>query len=72
MFCRLFIQGHRGRKAWPRLAMFKALLLATWHDLSGAALAEALSFAALSGRASFRRFRGFARDEATPERTGFV
>ena len=47
--------------------MFKALLLATWHDLSDVALAEALS-----DRASFRRFCGFARDEETPERTAFV
>jgi IS5 family transposase len=42
------------------------LLLATWH-LSGVGLAEALS-----GRPSFRRFCGFARDEATPECTAFV
>jgi transposase, IS5 family len=56
-----------GEKAWPPLAMFKALLLATWHDLSDVALAEALA-----DRASFRRFGGFARDDATPERTAFV
>ena len=47
--------------------MFKALLLATWHDLSDVAHSEALS-----DRASFRRFCGFARDVATPERTAFV
>ena len=47
--------------------MFKALLLATWYDLSDVALAEALS-----DRASFRRFCGFARGEETPERTAFV
>ena len=47
--------------------MFKALLLATWHDLSDVKLAEALD-----DRASFRRFCGFARHEATPERTSFV
>jgi IS5 family transposase len=41
----------KGEKAWPPLAMFKALLLATWHDLSDVMLAEALS-----DRASFRRF----------------
>ncbi len=57
----------KGEKAWPPLAMFKALLLATWYDLSDVVLAEALS-----DRASFRRFCGFARDEATPERTAFV
>jgi IS5 family transposase len=57
----------KGEKAWPPLAMFKALLLATWHDLSDVMLAEALS-----DRASFRRFCGFARYEETPERTAFV
>jgi len=57
----------KGEKAWPPLAMFKALWLATWYDLSDVMLAEALS-----DRASFRRFCGFARDEATPERTTFV
>ncbi|MGH6936400.1 MAG: transposase [Methylocella sp.] len=57
----------KGEKAWPPLSMFKALLLATWYDLSDVRLAEALF-----GRASFRRFCGLARDEATPERTAFV
>jgi len=57
----------KGEKAWPPLAMFKALLLATWYDLSDVMLAEALA-----DRASFRRFGGFARDEETPERTAFV
>jgi transposase, IS5 family len=57
----------KGEKAWPPLAMFKALLLATWYDLSDVALAESLS-----DRASFRRFCGFSRDEETPERTAFV
>lgn len=47
--------------------MFKALLLATWYDLSDVILAEALF-----DRASFRRFCGFSRDEDTPERTAFV
>jgi transposase, IS5 family len=56
-----------GEKAWPPLAMFKALLLATWYDLSDVRLAEALE-----DRASFRRFCGFAREEGTPERTAFV
>lgn len=56
-----------GEKAWPPLAMFKAFLLATWYDLSDVMLAEALS-----DRASFRRFCGFAREEETPERTAFV
>jgi IS5 family transposase len=56
-----------GEKARPPLALFKALLLATWYDLSDVRLAEALS-----DRASFRRFCGFAREEETPERTAFV
>jgi transposase, IS5 family len=33
----------KGAKAWRPLAMFKALLLATWRDLSDVALAEALT-----------------------------
>lgn len=57
----------RGEASWPPLAMFRALLLATWHDLSDVKLAEALD-----DRASFRRFCGFARAEPTPERTAFV
>jgi IS5 family transposase len=57
----------RGEPAWPPLAMFKALLLAVWHDLSHVKLAEALD-----DRASFRRFCGFSADEATPERSAFV
>lgn len=57
----------KGELAWPPLAMFKALLLAVWHDLSDVKLAEALE-----DRASFRRFCGFAADEATLERTAFV
>jgi IS5 family transposase len=63
----LLYPSAKGEKAWPPLAMFKALLLATWYDPSDVGLAEALS-----DRASFRRFCGFARDEATPERTAFV
>jgi hypothetical protein len=55
----------KGEKAWPPLAMFKALLLA--YDLSDVMLAEALA-----DRASFRRFCGFASCEVTPERTAFV
>jgi IS5 family transposase len=47
--------------------MFKALLLAVWHDLSDVKLAEALE-----DRASFRRFCGFSAEEATPERSAFV
>ena len=57
----------KGEPAWPPLAMFKALLLAVWYDLSDVKLAEALD-----DRASFRRFCGFSGSEATPERTAFV
>jgi IS5 family transposase len=57
----------RGEQAWPPLALFKALLLAVWYDLSDVKLAEALE-----DRVSFRRFCGFASNEPTPERTTFV
>src|SRR5215208_3523922 len=57
----------KGELGWPPLALFRALLLATWHDLSDVRLAEALD-----DRASFRRFCGFAVHEPTPERTTFV
>ena len=57
----------KGEPAWPPLALFKALLIAVWYDLSDVKLAEALE-----DRVSFRRFCGFSRDEATPERTAFV
>ncbi|MFN0022450.1 MAG: IS5 family transposase [Parvularculaceae bacterium] len=57
----------KGEAAWPPLAMVKALLLSVWYDLSDVKLAEALD-----DRASFRRFCGFSKTEATPERTAFV
>lgn len=57
----------KGEAAWPPLSLFKALLIAVWHDLSDVKLAEALD-----DRASFRRFYGVARHEAVPERTTFV
>lgn len=57
----------KGEPAWPPLALFKALLLSIWYDLSDVKLAEALD-----DRASFRRFCGFSRSEPTPERTTFV
>lgn len=57
----------KGEAGWPPLALFKAMLLAVWYDLSDVKLAEALD-----DRASFRRFCGFSRFEATPERTAFV
>jgi hypothetical protein len=49
-----FYPASKGEPAWPPLAMFKALLLAVWYDLSDVKLAEALE-----DRASFRRFSGF-------------
>ena len=57
----------KGETAWPPLALFKAMLIAVWYDLSDVKLAEALD-----DRSSFRRFCGFTSDEATPERTAFV
>jgi len=57
----------KGEPAWPPLAMFRALLLSIWYDLSDVKLADALD-----DRASFRRFCGFSANEATPERTAFV
>lgn len=57
----------KGGQAWPPLALFRAMLLSIWYDLSDVKLAEALD-----DRASFRRFCGFAQHEPTPERTAFV
>lgn len=57
----------KGEPAWPPLALFKALLISVWCDLSDVKLAEALD-----DRASFRRFCGFSTGGATPERTAFV
>lgn len=57
----------KGEPARPPSALFKALLLSIWYDLSDMKLAEALD-----DRASFRRFCGFSRSEPTPERTAFV
>ena len=53
----------RGEPGWPPLALFRAMLLAIWHDRSDMRLVEALD-----DRASFRRFCGFAAHEPTPER----
>ena len=57
----------KGEPGWPPLVLFRALLLATWHDLSDVRLAGALD-----DRASFRRFCGFSMHEPTPGRTVFV
>lgn len=57
----------KGEAAWPPLAMFKALLVSVWYELSVVRSAEALD-----DRASFRRFREFSASEPTPERTAFA
>ncbi|WP_234705636.1 transposase [Sinorhizobium meliloti] len=57
----------KGEPAWPPMALFKAMLLSIWYDLSDVKLAEALD-----DRGSFRRFCGFSAQEPTPERTAFV
>lgn len=57
----------KGEQGWPPLCLFKALVPGRWYDLSDVKLAEALD-----DRAFFRRFCGFSRTEATPERTAFV
>ncbi|RCS22041.1 transposase [Phyllobacterium salinisoli] len=50
-------------RPWPPLALFKAMLISVWYDLSDVNLAEALD-----DRATFRRFCGFSASEPTPER----
>ena len=57
----------KGEAAWPPLALFKAMLVSVWYDLSDVKLAEALD-----DRSSFRRFCGFSAHEPTPESTAFV
>jgi IS5 family transposase len=57
----------KGAQGWPPLALFRALLLATWHGLSDVWLADSLD-----DRASFHRFCRCAASEPTPERTAFV
>lgn len=56
-----------GRKGYPALSMYKALLLQQWYGLSDPGLEEALS-----DRLSFRRFCGFSLADATPDETTFV
>ncbi len=56
-----------GRKGYPALSMFKALLLRQWYGLSDPGLE-----AALGDRLSFRRFRGYSMLDATPDETTFV
>ena len=56
-----------GRKGYPPLLMFKALLLAQWHNLSDPMLEDEIS-----DRSSFKKFIGLPADEPTPDETAFV
>ncbi|WP_199752529.1 IS5 family transposase [Bradyrhizobium sp. RP6] len=57
-------EPERGPPPYPRLVLFKALLLQQWYGLSDPALEEALD-----DRASFRDFCGFALGDETPDHT---
>lgn len=59
--------ARKGEPGWPPLALFRALLSATWHDLSDVRVAEAVD-----ERSIFRRFCGFAAHQPTPKRTAFA
>ena len=59
--------GRRFHRLEAPLVLFKALLIAVWHDLSDVKLSEALEH-----RTSFRRFCGFSTTEATLESGLFV
>jgi IS5 family transposase len=61
------LRSKQGRKGYPSLMMFKALLLQQWYGLSDPGLEEALL-----DRLSFRRFCGFSLEDATPDETTFV
>ncbi|WP_114011798.1 IS5 family transposase [Cohaesibacter intestini] len=56
-----------GRKGYPPLLMFKALLLAQWHDLSDVELEYRVS-----DSLSFRKFVGLPLDHVAPDETSFV
>jgi IS5 family transposase len=58
------LRAPTGRPGYPPLAMFRALLLAQWYQLSDPGLEEALA-----DRLSFRRFCGFGLDDGTPDET---
>ncbi len=57
-------KGRTGRPPYDVLSMLKAFYLQTLYDLSDPGLEEALL-----DRLSFRRFCGFALDQATPDET---
>jgi transposase, IS5 family len=61
LVCSLHAAGE-GRKAYPPLAMVKALLLQQWYGLSDPRLEEALS-----DTLSFRRFVGLGMQDGTPD-----
>ena len=61
------VRSALGRKGYPALALFKALLLQQWYGLSDPGLEEALG-----DRLSFRRFCGFSLADTTPDETTFV
>ena len=56
------LRAPTGRPGYPPLALFRALLLAPWYQLSDPGLEEALA-----DRLSFRRFCGFCLDDGTPD-----
>lgn len=58
------LRAPTGRPGYPPLALFRALLLAQWYQLSDLGLEEALA-----DRLSFRRFCGFGLDDGTPDET---
>lgn len=58
------LRAPTGRPGYPPLALFRALLLAQWYQLSDPGLEEALA-----DRLSFRRFCGFGLDDGTPDET---
>jgi len=59
-----YCRKQEGRPPFPPMAMFRALLLAQWYDLSDRDLEEALC-----DRLSFRRFVGLGLEQATPDHT---
>ena len=58
------LRAPAGRPGYPPLALFRALLLAQWYQLSDPGLEEALA-----DRLSFRRFCGLGLDDGTPDET---
>ena len=61
---RVRVPAATGRKPYPALAMLKGLYLQSAYDLGDQEMEEALV-----DRLAFRRFCGFALDEATPDAT---